>query len=55
MIQTKSIIGLLRKIKIKPSWAFAGKTKKDTTYVTHGYHRYPHGWHVLSKKCIIMG
>ncbi|MBU0723143.1 site-specific DNA-methyltransferase [Patescibacteria group bacterium] len=41
MIQTKSTIELLRKIKIEPSWAFADKTRKDTAYATHGYHRYP--------------
>ncbi|MCK4553890.1 hypothetical protein KAU19_02925 [Candidatus Parcubacteria bacterium] len=29
------------KIKIDPSWAFADKTRKDTAYITHGYHRYP--------------
>jgi len=41
MIQTESAIELLRKIKIEPSWAFADKTRKDTAYATHGYHRYP--------------
>ncbi len=41
MVQTKSTIELLRKIKIEPSWAFADKTRKDTAYITHGYHRYP--------------
>ncbi|MEA3272973.1 MAG: DNA methyltransferase [Patescibacteria group bacterium] len=34
-------INLFKKIKINPSWAFIGKTRKDTTYITHGYHRYP--------------
>ncbi len=29
------------KIKIEPLWAFAEKTRKDTAYITHGYHRYP--------------
>lgn len=28
-------------IKIDPSWSFSEKTRKDTTYATHGYHRYP--------------
>ena len=37
MPKTKNI----EKIKIDPSWAFSGKTRKDTAYITHGYHRYP--------------
>jgi len=41
MVQTTSAIELLRKIKIEPSWAFSDKTRKDTAYITHGYHRYP--------------
>jgi len=41
MAQTDLIINLFQKIKINPSWAFADKTRKDTAYVTHGYHRYP--------------
>ena len=41
MAKTKSIIELLRKTKIESSWAFADKTRKDTAYATHGYHRYP--------------
>ncbi len=32
---------VLSKIKIDSSWSFADKTRKDTAYVTHGYHRYP--------------
>ena len=28
-------------MKIDPSWAFSDKTRKDTAYITHGYHRYP--------------
>jgi DNA modification methylase len=23
------------------SWSFSNKTRKDTAYITHGYHRYP--------------
>jgi len=23
------------------SWSFSDKTRKDTAYITHGYHRYP--------------
>ena len=29
------------KVALDPSWAFADKTRKDTAYITHGYHRYP--------------
>lgn len=29
------------KVKIDPSWSFSDKTRKDTAYITHGYHRYP--------------
>jgi len=32
---------LLTKAKIDHSWSFSDKTRKDTAYVTHGYHRYP--------------
>jgi DNA modification methylase len=32
---------IFKKIKIDSSWAFANKTRKDTAYITHGYHRYP--------------
>jgi len=31
----------LSKIKIDASWSFSEKTRKDTAYITHGYHRYP--------------
>ncbi|MBU4360980.1 hypothetical protein KKC16_00350 [Patescibacteria group bacterium] len=39
-IQNK-LIKLFSKIKIDKSWSFADKTRKDTAYITHGYHRYP--------------
>ena len=26
---------------VNDTWAFHGKTRKDTAYITHGYHRYP--------------
>jgi len=29
------------KTKVDYSWSFSGKTRKDTAYITHGYHRYP--------------
>ena len=32
---------LLSKTKIDYSWSFSDKTRKDTAYITHGYHRYP--------------
>lgn len=37
----QTIITLLNKTKIDPSWSFSDKTRKDTAYITHGYHRYP--------------
>ena len=36
-----SIITLFEKTKIDYSWSFSNKTRKDTDYITHGYHRYP--------------
>ena len=36
-----NVLHLFKKIKIDSSWAFFDKTKKETTYATHGYHRYP--------------
>jgi len=36
-----SIITLFEKTKIDYSWSFSNKTRKDTAYITHGYHRYP--------------
>src|SRR3989344_3878469 len=36
-----SIITLFAKTKIDYSWSFSDKTRKDTAYITHGYHRYP--------------
>lgn len=35
------ITTLFAKSKIDFSWSFSDKTRKDTTYITHGYHRYP--------------
>lgn len=32
---------LFAKTKVDYSWSFADKTRKDTSYITHGYHRYP--------------
>ena len=40
MIKQINITGL-KKIEVNPSWAFADKTRKETAYLTHGYHRYP--------------
>jgi len=36
-----NIISLFKKIKIDPSWSFSEVTRKETSYITHGYHRYP--------------
>jgi len=36
-----AIISLLNKTSIDNSWSFSDKTRKDTAYLTHGYHRYP--------------
>ncbi|HEY60130.1 MAG TPA: hypothetical protein G4N92_05545 [Anaerolineae bacterium] len=41
MARKQDILKLFEKIEIDPSWAFADKTRKDTAYITHGYHRYP--------------
>jgi len=35
------ILKSFSRIKIDPSWSFSDKTRKDTAYITHGYHRYP--------------
>jgi len=35
------ITTLLAKAKIDHSWSFSDKTRKDTAYISHGYHRYP--------------
>lgn len=35
------IINLFNNCKIDYSWSFSDKTRKDTAYITHGYHRYP--------------
>jgi len=41
MAKKQDILKLFERIKIDSSWAFADKTRKDTAYITHGYHRYP--------------
>ncbi len=41
MTQPSTIINLFQKTKTDPSWAFSDKTRKDTAYISHGYHRYP--------------
>ena len=38
---SQAILSLLNKTKIDESWSFSNKTRKDTAYITHGYHRYP--------------
>ncbi len=41
MVTPAGILGKFSKTQIDPSWAFADKSRKDTAYITHGYHRYP--------------
>jgi DNA modification methylase len=41
MIDVEGVKERLRATEIDPFWAFADKTRKDTAYITHGYHRYP--------------
>ncbi|MDR0411277.1 MAG: hypothetical protein LBH75_04805 [Treponema sp.] len=41
MLDVEGIKERLRATEIDPFWAFADKTRKDTAYITHGYHRYP--------------
>lgn len=40
-MSTNNILKQFSKIKTEQSWAFANKTRKETSYLTHGYHRYP--------------
>jgi len=42
---------LFQQVKIDPSWSFSDKTRKDTTYISHGYHRYPAKFipHIVSR------
>ncbi len=40
MLQSE-ILGIFAKTKIDYSWSFSECTRKDTAYITHGYHRYP--------------
>ena len=41
MLKEEKTINLFKKVKTDSSWAFTDKTRKDTAYITHGYHRYP--------------
>ncbi|MBN1325447.1 hypothetical protein JW977_00490 [Candidatus Falkowbacteria bacterium] len=38
---SKDILSLFNKIKVDPTWSFSDKTRKDTAYISHGFHRYP--------------
>ncbi|MFZ3063330.1 MAG: DNA methyltransferase [Actinomycetota bacterium] len=38
---TSRIISYFNSLTFDESWTFEGYTQKDTTYITHGYHRYP--------------
>ena len=35
------VIQDLKRVKIDKSWSFSDKTRKETSYITHNYHRYP--------------
>jgi len=37
----QKMVDIFRKISVDKSWSFSDKTRKDTAYITHGYHRYP--------------
>lgn len=37
----QDILTLLKNVRIDKSWSFVEKTRKETAYITHGYHRYP--------------
>jgi DNA modification methylase len=41
MITHVDTIRLFEKINVNPYWAFSDKSRKETTYITHGHHRYP--------------
>jgi DNA modification methylase len=41
MIDVEGIKKRLLTTKVDQFWAFADKTRKDTAYITHGYHKYP--------------
>ena len=34
-------VALFTKVRVDYSWSFSDKTRRDTSYITHGYHRYP--------------
>ncbi|MCZ0933212.1 MAG: DNA methyltransferase [Oligoflexia bacterium] len=37
----QDVLKSFKQINTDPSWAFFEKTRKDTAYISHGYHRYP--------------
>ena len=37
----QEIIKKFKEIKLNHSWSFEGIKRKETTYITHSYHRYP--------------
>jgi len=41
MAKRTNVIELFEKVKIDPSWSFANKSRKETSYLSHCYHRYP--------------
>lgn len=38
---SQRILNLFAQTEIDYTWSFSECTRKDTTYITHGYHRYP--------------
>jgi DNA modification methylase len=41
MLKPENIKQLFADKAIDYSWSFENATRKDTAYITHGYHRYP--------------
>ena len=37
----QNVLQSFKQIDVDSSWAFSEKTRKDTAYISHGYHRYP--------------
>ncbi|RLJ01371.1 MAG: hypothetical protein DRP10_04215, partial [Candidatus Aenigmatarchaeota archaeon] len=55
--QTKSlqneILAIFNSLAEDPSWSFENLSRKETSYATHGYHRYPAKFiPQLARRCI---
>src|SRR3989344_6992752 len=47
------LIQIFRQLAEDPSWVFEDLTQKDTSYITHGFHKYPAKFiPQLAKRCI---